>query len=135
MYHPHYALLYFLLSLLSTPVSPLPPDPLQVNVDFVVNNEKVTIPITPASNTQELAREFCSLYFIVDDPHCSLHVHLELSSKLHCSSSHSNPNGRTFQFVHSPLHHDSEEFDLLRDTFERYGYKECWPGPEGNEVR
>jgi hypothetical protein len=94
-------------------------------VSFIVNDHAVDVSVNPSSDIDRLALDFCVNNAVVEDAHCPLHVYQELSHRLFCTSG-ANVGFKTWQFVHSPMHYDSDEFDLLRDALRHYGYKECW---------
>ena len=100
---------------------------------FIINSDEVHTCATPESDLNSLAHEFCEEHSI-GNANCALHVSLELSDAIYCSPESKGWEGvhdrKVFRFIHSPLHYDSEEFELLRDTFARYGYAECRPGTE-----
>jgi len=116
-----------------------------VSARFLLDDELFQIDADANSPCNELANEFCNIMNSVkSDIMCLSHVSVELTDSLFCSGSSSGlptpppanfplQQFRTFRFIHSPLHHDSEEFDLLRETFYHYNYRECWPAHDYGE--
>ncbi|GMI19458.1 hypothetical protein TeGR_g6538, partial [Tetraparma gracilis] len=101
-----------------------------ITAHFLISDTHHSLPASPSSDLLQLAASFCTAHSILDD-HCALNIYHELSDGLYCGppgSPHFHP--RTFRFLHSPVHYNSDEFDLLRETFVHYTYKECWEGEE-----